>query len=131
MAPDDQILVVEILTPRSIMCEGATLAESSKQKVPSPTTPDKLSPDGNETVLSAAYFFFASHLPHSPLTPVFLLLSEPLHAFPINRLAAQICKCWVLLFAVNHKHAVHYPDAVFQSLSESSSENIVLRLHFD
>lgn len=104
MALVDQILGTEIWTPESIMCEGAALAESSKQKVPSPSTPAKLSPDGNQIMLSATYLFFASHLPRAPLTPVLLLLCEPSYALPTNCLAAQAYECWILLCAANHKH---------------------------
>lgn len=84
------------------MCEGAALAESSKQKVPS--TPDKL---------SQIEIRLCSQLPTSfllaPLTPVLLLLCEPSYALLTNCLAAQVCKCWVPLFVANHKHAVCIP----------------------
>lgn len=115
MAIIDQTLVTEIWTSESMLCEGAALAEPRKQKVPSSSTPAKFSPDGNQVMLSAAYLFLASHLPHAPLTPGLLLLYEPSYALPTNCLAAKVYECCFLSSAATTNMCV-FPDAVSDDL---------------
>lgn len=102
------MLLTGILTSERIICKGEALSRIKQADSSQSCILAKLSPAENQAVLSTAYFFFilAVFPPWIFNAP---LLCEPTYALPTNPFAAQVNKCWVLLFAANHKHGVCVP----------------------
>lgn len=102
------MLLTGILTPERIICKGEALsrikqADSSQPQHSSQPLPSWKS----DCALHCLPFFILAIF--SPWIFDASLLCEPAYALPTNPFAAQVNKCWVLLFAANHKHGVCVP----------------------
>lgn len=103
----NQMLLTGILTSERIICKGEALSRIKQADSSQSCILAKLSPAENQAVLSTAYFFFILAI-FPPWIFNAPLLCEPTYALPTNPFAAQVNKCWVLLFAAN-------PDTVCPS----------------